>query len=96
MLNRLPEAVESLGSDLQNQLLQILTKTTQQLLDASRFPADDPRLLPQLFSAVVTQLQRVVDAHRLAATAAVRAATRRTTRGWTWQRSGRASRPPSR
>jgi len=76
MLNKLPDAVESLSSELQSQLLQILSKTTQQLLDASRYPADDPRLLPQLFSAVVTQLQRVVDAHRLASTAATKASAR--------------------
>ena len=40
------------------------------------FYQGDKRLLPQLFSAVVSQLNRVVDAYRLAAKAGQRAVTR--------------------
>ena len=67
MLNKLPEAVDSLNQDLQKQLFKILTNTSQQLSESGRYPQGDKRLLPQLFSAVVSQLQRVVEAHRLAA-----------------------------
>ncbi|XP_023334937.1 exocyst complex component 4 isoform X4 [Eurytemora carolleeae] len=76
LLNRLPEAIESLTSELQGQLFQILTRSTHQLLDTAKYSQGDKRLLPQLFSAVVSQLNRVVDAYRLAAKAGQRAVTR--------------------
>jgi len=76
MLNKLPETVDSLAADLQKQLFSILTRSTQLLVETGRYPAGDQRLLPQLFAAVVAQLQRVVEAHRLAATAAARAVAR--------------------
>merc|ERR1719376_202393 len=76
LLNKLPESVESLNSDLQKQLSQILTRTSQQLAESGRYPQGDKRLLPQLFSAVVAQLQRVVEAHRLASMAGQRATGR--------------------
>ena len=69
MLNKLPVTVESLNSDLQKQLSQILSRTSQQLAESGGFPQGDKRLLPQLFSAVVAQLQRVVEAHRQCAMA---------------------------
>jgi len=76
MLNKLPETVDSLSADLQKQLFSILTRTTQLLVESGRYPVGDQRLLPQLFAAVVAQLQRVVEAHRLAATASQRATGR--------------------
>ena len=76
MLNKLPETVDSLSADLQKQLFSILTRTTQLLVESGRYPVGDQRLLPQLFAAVVAQLQRVVEAHRLAATASQRAIAR--------------------
>ena len=79
MLNKLPEAVETLNADLQKQLFKILTNTSQQLAESGRYPQGDKRLLSQLFSAVVSQLQRVVEAHRLAAVAAARSVTRHKT-----------------
>ena len=79
MLNKMPETVETLNSDLQKQLFQILTRTSQQLAESGRYPQGDKRLLPQLFSAVVAQLQRVVEAHRLATVAGNRSVTRHKT-----------------
>ena len=79
MLNKMPETVETLNGDLQKHLFQILTRTSQQLSESGRYPQGDKRLLPQLFSAVVSQLQRVVEAHRLAAVAGNRAVTRHKT-----------------
>lgn len=79
LLNKLPESVESLNSDLQKQLSQILTRTSQQLAESGRYPQGDKRLLPQLFSAVVAQLQRVVEAHRLASMAGQKAVIRNKT-----------------
>jgi len=76
MLNKLPEALESLTTDLQSQLFQILTRTTHQLHETGKYPQGDKRLLTQLFTAVVAQLNRVVDAYRLAAKAGQRATTR--------------------
>ena len=76
MLNKLPDTLESLQSELQRQLFQILSRTSQQLSESGRHPQGDRRLLPLLFSAVVTQLQRVVEAHRLGSTAGQRGATR--------------------
>ena len=76
MLNKLPETVDSLSADLQKQLFSILTRSTQLLVESGRYPVGDQRLLPQLFAAVVAQLQRVVEAHRLAATAGQRATAR--------------------
>ena len=81
MLNKLPETVESLNSELQKQLFSILTRTTAQLVESGRYPQGDQRLLPQLFSAVVAQLQRVVEAHRLAGVAGHRAAQRHQAEG---------------
>ena len=79
ILNKLPETVESLNSDLQKQLSQILSRTSQQLAESGGFPQGDKRLLPQLFSAVVAQLQRVVEAHRLCAMASQKAVVRNKT-----------------
>ena len=79
MLNKLPVTVESLNSDLQKQLSQILSRTSQQLAESGGFPQGDKRLLPQLFSAVVAQLQRVVEAHRLCAMASQKAVVRNKT-----------------
>ena len=79
MLNKMPETVETLNGDLQKQLFQILSRTSQQLAESGRYPQGDKRLLPQLFSAVVSQLQRVVEAHRLAAVAGNRSVTRHKT-----------------
>jgi len=76
LLNKLPETVESLGGELQKQMFSILTRTTQQLLESGKYPVGDQRLLPQLFSAVVAQLQRVVEAHRLCSTASQRCSAR--------------------
>jgi len=76
MLNRLPDAMESLTGDLQNQLFQILTRTTHQLIESGKYPQGDKRLLAQLFTAVVAQLNRVVDVYRLASKAGQRAVTR--------------------
>ena len=106
LLARLPDTVEALSGELQKQLFNIMTKTTQQLVESGRYPQvwllplllllsllhphvghisysyysyfsqGDQRLLPQLFSAVVAQLGRVVEAHRLASTAGGRAAAR--------------------
>ena len=79
MLNKMPETVENLNGDLQKQLFQILTRTSQQLSESGRYPQGDKRLLPQLFSAVVSQLQRVVEAHRLATVAGNRSVARHRT-----------------
>ena len=37
---RLPEAIESLTSELQGQLFQILTRSTHQLLDTAKYPQE--------------------------------------------------------
>jgi len=79
MLNKMPDTVETLNGELQKQLFQILTRTSQQLSESGRYPQGDKRLLPQLFSAVVSQLQRVVEAHRLATVAGNRSVTRHKT-----------------
>lgn len=76
MLNRLPDAVDALNTELQGQLFQIMTRTTHQIIESGRYPQGDSRLLPLLFSAVVSQLQRVVDAFRLAAMASQKASAR--------------------
>ena len=79
MLNKMPDTVETLNGELQKQLFQILTRTSQQLSESGRYPQGDKRLLPQLFSAVVSQLQRVVEAHRLATVAGNRSVIRHNT-----------------
>ena len=79
MLNKMPETVETLNNELQKQLFTILTRTSQQLAESGRYPQGDKRLLPLLFSAVVAQLQRVVEAHRLATVAGNRSVTRHKT-----------------
>ena len=76
MLNKLPDSVESLTGELQNQLFQILTRTTHQLIESGKYPQGDKRLLGILFSAVVAQLNHVVDAYRLAARVADKAVKR--------------------
>ena len=38
---RLPEAIESLTSELQGQLFQILTRSTHQLLDTAKYPQEN-------------------------------------------------------
>jgi len=76
MLNKLPDAVESLTADLQNQLFQILTRTTHQLIESGKYSQGDKRLLGILFSAVVAQLNHVVDAYKLAARVADKAVKR--------------------
>ena len=76
MLNKLPDAVESLTGELQNQLFQILTRTTHQLIESGKYSQGDKRLLGILFSAVVAQLNHVVDAYRLAARVADKAVKR--------------------
>ena len=42
MLNKLPEAVDSLNQDLQKQLFKILTNTSQQLSESGRYPQGEP------------------------------------------------------
>ena len=76
MLNKLPDAVESLTADLQNQLFQILTRTTHQLIESGKYSQGNKRLLGILFSAVVAQLNHVVDAYKLAARVADKAVKR--------------------
>lgn len=76
MLNKLPDAVDSLTADLQNQLFQILTRTTHQLIESGKYSQGDKRLLGILFSAVVAQLNHVVDAYKLAARVADKAVKR--------------------
>ena len=46
MLNKLPDAMESLRAELLPELQNVLIRTTQTLIDAGPYPQGDPRLLP--------------------------------------------------
>lgn len=69
LLNKLPDAVESLKSDLLDELQTVVIRSTQLLIDSGPYPQGDSRLLPELFTAVVDQFHLVIDAYRLFARA---------------------------
>ncbi len=76
MLNQLPKVLEALKSELLNELQSIVLRSTQMLMDSGQFPQGDPRLLPDLFTAVVDQFHLVVDAYRLLGRAIVKSVDR--------------------
>ena len=65
LLNKLPEAIEHLKSELLNELQGIVNRSTTTLNETGPFPQGDNRLLPELFTMVVDQFGLVIDAYRL-------------------------------
>lgn len=65
MLNLLPNVIEALKSDLLNELQNIVTNSTQTLIENGQYQQGDHRLLPDLFTVVVDQFHLVVDSFRI-------------------------------
>ena len=65
LLNKLPDAMEHLKSELLSELQGIITRSTSTLNESGPFPQGDNRLLPELFTMVVDQFGLVIDAYRL-------------------------------
>jgi len=65
MLNKIPEAVDHLKSELKNELQSIVSRSTQHLIDAGPYPQGDIKLLQELFSMMVQQIGLVVEAFKV-------------------------------
>jgi exocyst complex component 4 len=65
LLNKLPDAIEHLKSELLNELQGIVTRSSTTLNESGPFPQGDNRLLPELFTMVVDQFGLVIDAYKL-------------------------------
>ena len=64
LLNKVPDTVETIKVEMQAELLAIISRTTQQLLDASQQPgARNTHLLLELLQTVFDQFRRVAAAH---------------------------------
>ena len=65
LLNKIPDAIDHLKSELLNELQGIINRSTTTLNEAGPFSQGDNRLLPELFTMVVDQFGLVIDAYRL-------------------------------
>ena len=65
LLNKLPDALDHLKSEMLNELQGIINRSTTILNESGPFQQGDSRLLPELFTMVVDQFGLVIDAYRL-------------------------------
>ncbi|XP_069698515.1 exocyst complex component 4 isoform X1 [Periplaneta americana] len=65
LLNKVPDTVESIKVQMQTELLAIIERTTQQILDSSQQPSmrSTPLLLLELLQTVFDQFRHVAAAH---------------------------------
>ncbi|XP_063222641.1 exocyst complex component 4 [Bacillus rossius redtenbacheri] len=70
LLNKIPDAVEMLKVEMQTELLAIIARTTQQILDSSAMPpqphgqAASKPVLPELMHVIFSQFRQVAAAHQ--------------------------------
>ena len=67
MLNKLPDALDHLKSELKHEMQSIVSRSTQNLIDNGAYPQGDIKLLQELFTMIVDQITLVVDAYKILA-----------------------------